>query len=64
MISNITIHAPEGDLEGIIWVQGIVWPEQDNRHSVVFNGSFLNPAESVTINPELVQLWKKTFFNA
>jgi len=64
MISNITIHAPEGDLDGIIWDQGIVWPEQDNRHSVVFNGSSLNPAESVTINPELVQLWKKTFFNA
>jgi len=64
MISNITIHAPEGDLDGIICVQGIVWPEQDNQHSVVFNGSSLNPAESVTINPELMQLWKKTFFNA
>jgi len=64
MISNITIHAPEGDLEGIIWVQGIVWPEQDNRHSVVFNGSSLNPAESVTTNPGLMQLWKKTFNNA
>jgi len=61
MLSNITINAPEGDLESIMEVYGIVEPKDDNRLSVVFNGGSLIPASSVTTNIELNQLWKETF---
>jgi len=64
MIGNITINAPEGDLEGIMEVYGIVEPKDDNRLSVVFNGGSLIPASSVTTNNELKQLWELTFNNA
>jgi len=58
MNSHITINAPEGDLEGIMEVYGIVEPKDDNRLSVVFNGGSLIPASSVTTNNELKQLWE------
>jgi len=45
-------------------VDGIIWPEKDNRLSVVFNGGSLMPAPSVTLNPLTLQLWKDTFRNA
>jgi len=45
-------------------VDGIIWPENDNRLTVVFNGGSLMPAPSVFLEAKLIDVWNSTFKNA
>jgi len=64
IISNITISTPDGDLEGIMEVDGTIWPESYSRLTVMFNGGSLMPAPSVVNQDLLMRLWNDTFKNA
>ena len=66
IIMDLTIHAPEGDLQAEIRHEAVCYEMPDNkkRLGVTFLGGSLTPGYQVRSNPELMEQWKKTFTNA